>query len=97
MDEATSNVDMSTDHLIQKAIRKSSGLFAKSTVITIAHRLNTVIDYDMILVLDDGQVVEYGVPRELLKKTADDPTAYFARMISETGESSSQALKQMMK
>jgi ATP-binding cassette subfamily C (CFTR/MRP) protein 4 len=83
MDEATSSVDVHTDQLIQKAIR--TGLFSNSTVLTIAHRLNTVIDYDRILVLDRGQIVEYGVPSEMLKKDIADPTAWFARMVSEMG------------
>jgi ABC-type multidrug transport system fused ATPase/permease subunit len=97
MDEATSNVDVSTDHLIQKAIRESNGLFANSTVLTIAHRLNTVIDYDMILVLAEGEVVEYGIPRLLLSKDLEDPTAHFARMIAEMGDTTAKTLKSLVK
>ncbi|KAI9095088.1 P-loop containing nucleoside triphosphate hydrolase protein [Phlyctochytrium arcticum] len=94
MDEATSAVDMHTDALIQRAIRdKEGGLFKDATVLTIAHRLNTVIDYDFILVLDDGHVVEYGTPFELLAKEVADPTAWFARMVSEMGDQASDALK----
>ncbi|XP_020629938.1 multidrug resistance-associated protein 4-like [Orbicella faveolata] len=54
MDEATANVEFKTDRLIEKVIRDK---FKDSTVITIAHRLNTILDYDKMLVLDDGRVV----------------------------------------
>ncbi|KAL9954317.1 hypothetical protein ACROYT_G041838 [Oculina patagonica] len=64
MDEATANVDYRTDRLIQKTIRTK---FEHCTVITIAHRLNTIIDYDRVLVLENGQVVEYDKPENLLQ------------------------------
>ena len=64
MDEATANVDYKTDQLIQETIRSK---FKDCTVITIAHRLNTVIDYDKVLVLDNGQVIEYDKPETLLQ------------------------------
>lgn len=51
---------------IQETIRTE---LASSVVITIAHRLKTIIDYDRILVLDDGKIVEFDTPRELLKKS----------------------------
>jgi ABC-type multidrug transport system fused ATPase/permease subunit len=56
MDEATSALDIITDELFQEVVR--NGAFAESTVITIAHRLHTIVDYDFILVLDDGNLVE---------------------------------------
>ncbi|KAF2970424.1 hypothetical protein GQX73_g3089 [Xylaria multiplex] len=62
LDEATSAVDMSTDALIQRSIREE---FGDSTLVVIAHRLSTIADFDRILVLSDGQVAEYGTPREL--------------------------------
>ncbi|KAJ3218943.1 Multidrug resistance-associated protein 4 [Clydaea vesicula] len=95
MDEPTSNIDNHTDSLIQHAIRSESGLFANSTVITIAHRLNTVIDFDKIMVLDDGKVVEFGNPHELLSKT--DETAWFNSMIQELGEEAENSLRKIAK
>ena len=64
LDEATANVDLETDDLIQKTIRKE---FEHCTVITIAHRLNTIIDYDKVLVLRQGMVEEYDSPSNLMK------------------------------
>ncbi|KAL9971579.1 hypothetical protein ACROYT_G017757 [Oculina patagonica] len=63
MDEATANVDYKTDQLIQETIRTK---FQHCTVMTIAHRLNTIIDYDRVLVLQNGQIVEYDKPENLL-------------------------------
>merc|ERR1712042_37019 len=64
LDEATAAVDLETDDLIQATIRKE---FADSTVLTIAHRLNTIMDYDKIMVLDKGLLVEYDTPHNLLE------------------------------
>ena len=64
LDEATSNVDMETDAFIQRAIREK---FADTTVITIAHRLNTIADYDFVVVMENGRVAEAGHPFELIK------------------------------
>ena len=63
MDEATASIDYATDSKIQEAIRELS-----STIITIAHRLQTIVDYDKVLVLDKGRVVEYGHPWELVRR-----------------------------
>ncbi|KAI1767485.1 P-loop containing nucleoside triphosphate hydrolase protein [Hypoxylon sp. FL1150] len=63
MDEATASIDYATDSKIQETIRDLT-----STIITIAHRLATIVDYDKVLVLDHGAVVEYGHPHELIQK-----------------------------
>merc|ERR1712071_451037 len=66
MDEATASIDNETDATIQRMIREN---FQDATVLTIAHRLNTIMDSDRILVLDDGHIVEFDSPRNLLSKT----------------------------
>ncbi|CAJ0561383.1 unnamed protein product, partial [Mesorhabditis spiculigera] len=63
LDEATAAIDQGTDALIQRAIREE---FAQSTVLTIAHRLNTIMDYDKIIVLADGRITEFDSPQNLL-------------------------------
>ncbi|XP_035829554.1 multidrug resistance-associated protein 1-like, partial [Aplysia californica] len=72
LDEATAGVDMETDELIQKTIRRE---FRACTVLTIAHRLNTVLDYDRIMVLDSGHIKEMDSPRNLL---ADKNSAFYS-------------------
>ncbi|XP_070415544.1 ATP-binding cassette sub-family C member 2 isoform X1 [Equus przewalskii] len=66
MDEATAAVDLETDQLIQTTIQNE---FSHCTAITIAHRLHTIMDSDKIMVLDNGRIVEYGSPEELLKNS----------------------------
>jgi ABC-type multidrug transport system fused ATPase/permease subunit len=63
MDEATASIDYATDTKIQETIRELT-----STIITIAHRLQTIVDYDKVLVLDKGELVEYAHPWELMRK-----------------------------
>jgi ABC-type multidrug transport system fused ATPase/permease subunit len=65
LDEATAAVDLQTDELIQRTIRKE---FSDCTIVTIAHRLNTIMDYDKVIVMDKGKVVEYDSPNNLLNK-----------------------------
>ncbi|XP_065826757.1 multidrug resistance-associated protein 1-like [Oscarella lobularis] len=65
LDEATAAVDLETDDLIQKTIRRE---FADCTILTIAHRINTIMDSDRIIVLDKGQIVEFDSPANLLSK-----------------------------
>ncbi|KAI1287112.1 ATP-binding cassette sub-family C member 3 [Halotydeus destructor] len=67
LDEATAAVDLETDDLIQKTIREQ---FADCTILTIAHRLNTILDYDRVLVMDKGTISEYDTPKILLDNTA---------------------------
>ena len=63
LDEATASVDHNTDELIQATIRSQ---FADCTVLTIAHRLNTIMDSSRIMVLDKGKIVEFDTPTQLL-------------------------------
>nr|XP_037272970.1 canalicular multispecific organic anion transporter 2-like [Rhipicephalus microplus] len=80
LDEATSQMDGDTDHLIQTTLREA---FAKSTLIAIAHRLHTVLDYDRILVMDKGKVKEYDTPASLLS----NPESAFFKMAASAGVS----------
>ena len=64
LDEATAAIDLDTDNLIQKTIKDE---FKECTILTIAHRLNTILDSDRILVLDKGPFVEFDKPEILLK------------------------------
>lgn len=73
LDEATSAVDPKTDALVQETIRKE---FPHCTVLAIAHRLQSVIDYDVIFVMDQGRLVECGAPQALLQ----DRNSHFFQM-----------------
>ena len=64
MDEATASIDVNTENIIQKAIKN---LLFDSTILTIAHRIKTVLNSDRILVLDNGEVKEFDSPKNLLK------------------------------
>ena len=64
MDEATASIDYATDAKIQTTLREFKG----STIITIAHRLQTIVDYDKVLVLEKGALLEIGTPWDLIKK-----------------------------
>ncbi|RHZ45493.1 hypothetical protein Glove_673g31 [Diversispora epigaea] len=79
MDEATASIDFSIDEKIQKMIRTE---FVDCTVICIAHRLRTVIDYDRILVLDNGNIREFDSPYNLIKNTDSS----FYTMCQNSGE-----------
>uniref|UniRef100_A0A7E4ZTZ1 Multidrug resistance-associated protein 1 n=1 Tax=Panagrellus redivivus TaxID=6233 RepID=A0A7E4ZTZ1_PANRE len=76
LDEATAAVDLHTDALIQETIRKE---FATSTIFTIAHRLNTILDYDRVMVLDKGEIKEFDSPAVLLA----NKTSAFAAMVAD--------------
>lgn len=80
IDEATANVDVGTDALIQKTIREK---FKHCTVLTIAHRLVTIMDSDRVLVLDNGEIMEFDSPHNLLQ----DTKGYFYKMVHQ-GDSS---------
>ncbi|KAI9260598.1 hypothetical protein BDA99DRAFT_86302 [Phascolomyces articulosus] len=80
MDEATASVDFEMDAKIQCTIRQA---FQDSTLICVAHRLRTVIDYDRVLVIDQGRVVEYDTPWNLLNQS---PPSLFRAMCEQSGE-----------
>ncbi|EDV28837.1 uncharacterized protein TRIADDRAFT_19619 [Trichoplax adhaerens] len=90
VDEATANLDPQTDAIIQKSIRKH---FKDCTVITIAHRLNTIIDSDRILVLDAGQLIQFDSPHELLSRE----DGLFHQMAKQAGSSELAKLKEIAK
>ena len=77
MDEATASIDYKTEEMIQKAI---SDLLNDSTFITIAHRIKTIINYDKILTLDNGRIVDFDSPRNLL----NDKTSLFYELYSKS-------------
>ncbi|XP_022095164.1 multidrug resistance-associated protein 5-like [Acanthaster planci] len=79
LDEATAAIDTETDSLVQQTIRQA---FTQCTILTIAHRLNTILDSDRILVLSDGRVLEFDSPSKLLA----DPSSYFTAMMSAMGD-----------
>ncbi len=74
LDEATANIDVETDRLIQASIRETC---SDVTVITIAHRVQTIVDSDRVLVMDNGRVIEFDTPRNLM----ENPQSTFARLV----------------
>ena len=93
LDEATANIDLETDNFIQETIRAK---FKASTVITIAHRLATIIDSDQIIVMADGKVAESDHPFKLLARAESDAKVtaggVFASMVLANGEQAAQSL-----
>lgn len=90
MDEATANVDPETDKLIQATIRER---FTHFTVLTIAHRLQTIMDNEKLLVIDAGHVVEYGRPFELLQMS----NGYLKKLVDKTGTQAAALLTETAK
>ncbi|KAJ7113275.1 multidrug resistance-associated ABC transporter [Mycena crocata] len=88
MDEATASVDYQTDELIGKTIRHE---FKASTILTIAHRLRTVIDYDRIMLLDQGKIAEFDRPSALLA----DSSSKFHALCKATGKEEFKMLQKM--
>ncbi|KAI1700651.1 ABC transporter transmembrane region domain-containing protein [Ditylenchus destructor] len=78
LDEAAASVDMETDQLIQKTIREQ---FSDCTVLTIAHRLHSVMDCDRLMVFDQGRIVEFDTPQALLAK----PNSVFRSLAIDAG------------
>jgi ABC-type multidrug transport system fused ATPase/permease subunit len=78
LDEATATVDFETDAMIQATIGKE---FKDCTIMCIAHRIQTIVNYDRVMVMDAGRIAEIGPPKELF----DDKTSVFSGMCSESG------------
>lgn len=89
LDEATAAVDVRTDALIQKTIREE---FKTCTMLVIAHRLNTIIDCDKILLLHSGKVLEFDTPEDLLSNEA----SAFSKMVQSTGAANAQYLRNLV-
>ncbi|KAJ1532136.1 hypothetical protein ONE63_000761 [Megalurothrips usitatus] len=81
-------MDTYTDQLIQATIRQK---FRTCTVLTVAHRLDTVMDCDKILVMDAGQVAEFDSPHQLLQ----NPNGLLTKLVNQTGQSNGVALRAM--
>lgn len=89
LDEATASVDMATDALIQQTVREA---FTHCTRLTIAHRLNTIIDCSKVLVLNKGSIAEYDTPAVLLS----NEQGLFSSLVQELGAQAATKLKQQV-
>lgn len=78
LDEMTSNVDSETDAVMQRVLAEE---FTNCTIITVAHRLNTIMSSDLIVVMDEGKLVEVGPPRDLL----DAEGGWFQKLVKQDG------------
>lgn len=78
LDEATASVDHATDALVQQAIRSQHGV----TILTVAHRLSTIMDYDKVIVLGAGKLLEYDTPANLLKNSE----GYFRALVNDSSD-----------
>jgi ATP-binding cassette subfamily C (CFTR/MRP) protein 4 len=85
MDEPTSSCDLATDKLIQTMVRRE---FEAATVITVAHRLNTIIDCDRILIMDAGSAAEFGSPAALLRR----PDGHLRKLVDSLGSAAASEL-----
>lgn len=85
MDEATASVDMDSDALIQSTVREA---FASCTTLTIAHRLNTIMDSDKVAFLDDGRLTEFGQPSDLLLNKSGS----FTKLVEQSGKKNAKFL-----
>ncbi|KAL2016276.1 hypothetical protein VTK56DRAFT_3904 [Thermocarpiscus australiensis] len=83
LDEATAAVDVQTDAMLQATLR--GPMFANRTIVTVAHRINTILDSDRVVVLERGEVVEFGAPQELIRKRG-----LFYGLVREAGLDSSE-------
>jgi len=90
LDEATSSLDAATDAAIQRTLRSLPQL-RDTTVLCVAHRLRTIIDFDLVCVLHDGRCVEFGPPVEL----ASAPNGFFAGLVDATGPETAAELRHL--
>merc|ERR1712087_45786 len=88
LDEATASVDRETDAFIQNMLRTR---FQGCTLLTIAHRLNTIMDYDVIIAMESGRVAELGSPKALLQ----NKSGVLSKLVDATGKESALALRSM--
>jgi ABC-type multidrug transport system fused ATPase/permease subunit len=86
LDEATASVDLETDKVMQDVI---ADRFASRTILTIAHRINTIIENDKVVCLERGELAAMASPAELLR----DKNGMFAKLVAETGEQSERNLR----
>jgi len=90
LDEATANVDPHTDELIQQTIRTR---FENCTVLTVAHRLHTIMDSDRVILMSAGEAVEYDAPYKLLQ----NPNSLFKQMVATSGQQEQEHLTKVAK
>ncbi|KAJ3253385.1 hypothetical protein HK103_000705 [Boothiomyces macroporosus] len=86
LDEASSSIDGEADKLLQTVLRNT---LKDTTIISIAHRLNTIADFDRVLVLDQGEMTEFDCPHVLLQ----DPSSEFSKLVESSGGANAQAIK----
>jgi len=89
LDEPTANVDANTDQLLHKTLKEK---FSGATIISVAHRLDTIINYDRILMLGNGKVLEFGTPKDLLSREH----GHFTSMVKHTGKSMAESLRNIV-
>jgi ABC-type multidrug transport system fused ATPase/permease subunit len=90
LDESTASLDEESDAIIQETVRD---LFKDATIISIAHRLKTIIDNDVVMVMDQGQILEFDSPHNLLQ----DIHSEFSKLVDETGKANASLLRSMAK
>ena len=92
LDEATASIDGETDARIQRMLRELPRLRTGVTIISIAHRLNTIMDFDEVLVMSAGTAAEIGNPAALLAKS---PPGHFAMLVDSTGKENAAVLRSL--
>ncbi len=92
VDEATASVDPHTDAIVQNALK--TGFRGNPTLLTIAHRLHSVVDSDKVLVMDAGRIAEFGTPHDLLNKKGG---GVFDSLVRAAGEETEKHLRKIAK